>query len=291
MKKQERPGLSKERNMAFKITRKEILNQDTILFEIHSPLIADKARAGQFVILRINENGERVPFTVVKNDSKKGIIQIIFKIVGATTKELSMLETGDTILDIAGPLGNPSNFGYVGRIVFVGGGVGTAELVPVLRYAREMKNFITTIIGAKDKESVILEQEIQLLSDVAYVTTDDGSYGRKGLVTDVLKELLEKERFDMCYTVGPDIMMKNVCELTRRFDLKTVVSLDANMVDATGMCGTCRVKIGKETKFTCVDGPEFDGHLIDWDEFLLRQKRFQEEEKFLYGLSHRKCQK
>lgn len=275
--------------MANKIIRSECLNPVTTLFEIEAPLIAKNVKAGQFVVLRISETGERIPLTIAKADLSRGTITIIFQEAGKTTKELATLKKGDSISDIIGPLGKPTDFGKAGKVIFVGGGVGTAEILPVVRYAKDEGNDITVIIGARTKELLILEDELRKLSPKLIVTTDDGTYGRKGLVTEPLKELLGKERFDLVYCVGPDIMMKAVCFVTKEFGIKTLVSLDANMVDATGMCGTCRVNVGGETKFTCVDGPEFDGHLVDWDGFLKRQKRFEDEEKKALDLYNSKC--
>jgi len=250
-----------------------------MLFEIEAPLIAEGARAGQFVMLRVDKKGERIPLTVVKKDRKRGVITIIFQEAGKTTKKLASLKKGDEISDLTGPLGRQTSFGKAGKVVFVGGGVGVAEILPVIEYAKAHENSITAIIGARTKNFVILEKEIKDAVGAVTVTTDDGTHGRKGFVTDSLKEMLDREKFDLCYCVGPDIMMRAVSNLTKGYGLKTLVSLDANMVDATGMCGTCRVTVGGEIKFTCVDGPEFDGHRVDWDEFLTRQKRFEREEK------------
>ncbi len=275
--------------MAFRIIRKEPLNSVTSLFEIEAPLIAKEARAGQFVVLHIGQINERIPLTVVKKNPKKGIITIISQEAGKTTKELALLKAGDTISDLIGPLGKQTDFGKIGKVLFVGGGVGVAEILPVVEYAKGNGNDIAVIIGARTKELIILEDELREQTSRFIVTTDDGSYGKKGLVTLPLEELLKKETFDLVYCVGPDIMMKKVSGLTKQYGTKTLVSLDANMVDATGMCGTCRVTVGGEVKFTCVDGPEFDGHLVDWDGFMKRQKRFKEEEKISLDLYNKKC--
>jgi ferredoxin--NADP+ reductase len=275
--------------MAFKIVNKVRLNSVTTLFDIEAPLIAKEARAGQFVVLHIREINERIPLTIVNKNPKKGIITIIVQEVGKTTKELVLLKAQDTICDLIGPLGKQTDFGKVGKVLFVGGGVGVAEILPVVEYAKGNGNDITVIIGAKTKELIILEDELRKQTSQLIVTTDDGSYGRVGLVTLPLEELLKKEGFDLVYCVGPDIMMKKVSELTKQHHTKTLVSLDANMVDATGMCGTCRVSVGGEVKFTCVDGPEFDGHLVDWDGFMKRQKRFKEEEKISLDLYNKRC--
>jgi len=265
--------------MSFKIIHTKRLNSVTNLFEIEAPIIAKEDRAGQFIMLRIEECGERIPLTIARRDTEKGIISIIFQEVGKTTKQLASLKKGDIITDLVGPLGKPTDFGKVGKLIVIGGGVGIAEILPVVRYAKKEGNDITVIIGARTKELIILEDELKKLTDKFIVTTDDGTHGKKGLVTLPLEELLETDKFNLAYCVGPDVMMKAVCDTTKKFNLKTLVSLDANMVDATGMCGTCRVSVGGETKFTCVDGPEFDGHLVGWDEFLKRQKRFTKEEQ------------
>lgn len=265
--------------MAFKILKKKKLNPLINLLEVEAPLVVSEAKAGQFIVLRIDEKGERIPLTVAKKDKEQGVITIIFQEAGKTTRKLATLKEGDSVLDLIGPLGKPTDFGKAGKILFIGGGVGVAEILPVVEYAKEEGNDITVIIGARNKELILFEKELKALTDRLFITTDDGSCGRKGLVTDAFKELAAKEKFDLAYCVGPDIMMKFVCLATKEYGLKTLVSLDANMIDATGMCGTCRVTVGGKTKFTCVDGPEFDGHQVDWAEFLSRQKRFQKEEK------------
>jgi ferredoxin--NADP+ reductase len=280
--------------MSFGIVKAQRLNSVTALCEIEAPVVAKRVEAGQFIVLRIGEKGERIPLTVARKDIGKGAITIIFQEAGKTTKELASLKEGDVISDLIGPLGRPTDFGKVGKIIIIAGGIGTAEILPVIKYAKEQGNDVTVIIGARSKELIILEEELKKECNHLIITTDDGSYGQKGLVTSPLKELLAKESFDLAYCVGPDIMMKAVCEVTKEFGLKTLVSLDANMVDATGMCGTCRVSVGGQTKFTCVDGPEFDGHLVDWDGFLKRQNRFKDEEKRakeLYEETGCKCKK
>lgn len=261
-----------------KIIKKEKLNSVTTRFVIEAPRVANKAQAGQFVIIRIDEKGERIPLTICDFDKRDGLISIVFQEAGKTTKKLAALNEAGPLLDLVGPLGNPTMIDKTGKIVFLGGGIGIAELYPVARLSKEKGNKNTIIIGARSKEFIILENELESVSNELIITTDDGSYGKKGLVTNPLECLLKKAKFDLCYCVGPDIMMKAVSDLTRPFNLKTIVSLDANMVDATGMCGTCRVSVGGETKFSCVDGPEFDGHLVDFDEFMARQARFKEEE-------------
>ena len=243
-------------------------------------------------MIKIDEKGERIPLTINDSDAQKCSITIIFQEAGVTTKHLGLLNKGDGISDLLGPLGKETGFGNVGRIVLVAGGVGIAEILPIAKYAKRQGNYVLAIIGARTKELLILEKELKSYSDKLLVTTDDGSYGVKGLVLHPLREAMAAETFNLCYCVGPDIMMKAVSETTRPCGLKTLVSLDANMVDATGMCGTCRVTVGGKTQFVCVDGPEFDGHLVDWDGFMKRQKRFIEEEKISaehFEARHKNC--
>lgn len=276
----------------YKIIEKIRLNSVIWKMVVEAPTVAQTAKAGQFVVLKIDDKGERIPLTINECDPKKGTLTIIFQEVGKTTKKLGLLKSGYFLSDLIGPLGRPTHFGGVGKVILVAGGVGIAEILPIARYAKANGNYVLTIIGARTKELLILEDEVKRSSDKFIVTTDDGSYGLKSLVIGPLKEELEKGKFDFCYSVGPDIMMKAVCAVTKEFDLKTIISLDSNMVDATGMCGTCRVTVGGETKFACVDGPEFDGHLVDWDEFLKRQKRFVPEEKRsleLFQSQHKNC--
>ncbi len=275
--------------MPYRVLEATRLNSVTVKMVLEERLIARKARAGQFVVLRVDEKGERIPLTVHDSDPARGTLTIIFQEVGRTTKKLAQLHAGDSVADLIGPLGRASGFGLVGDIVFVAGGVGIAEALPVVRYAKACGNRATCIIGARTQELLILEDEMKRACDRLFAATDDGSRGRRGLVTDVMRELLGKESFGLAYCVGPDVMMKAVCEMTRPYGLKTLVSLDANMVDATGMCGTCRVTVGGKVLFTCVDGPEFNGHFVDWDEFLKRQKRFSAEEKSSLEFPEHRC--
>lgn len=279
-------------NMPYKILEKARLNSITWKMKLDAPVIAKSAKAGQFVVVMIDEKGERVPLTISDLNIKSGTITIIFQEVGKTTKKLGCLKVNDHISNLLGPLGKPADFGRAGKVILVGGGVGIAEILPIARYAKDNKNYVLTIIGSRAKEFLILEDELKKYSDELVVTTDDGSYGTKSLVIRPLEEAIAKERFDLCYVVGPDIMMKAASDVTRPCGLKTLVSLDANMVDATGMCATCRVSVGGVTKFACVDGPEFDGHLVDWDGFMKRQKRFKDEEKVsveLFQSQHKEC--
>jgi ferredoxin--NADP+ reductase len=244
------------------------------------PQVAAKVLPGQFIVLRIDERGERIPLTPVTADKEKGTLTVIFQEVGVSTKRLGSLKEGDSVSDVVGPLGKPMEIKGYGTVVVVAGGVGIACIYPEARALKGAGNKVIGILGARNAELLILEQEMREISDELYVMTDDGTKGRKGLVTDVLKEIIERgERIDLVLAVGPTIMMKVVADVTREHDIKTVSSLNPIMVDATGMCGGCRVIVGGETKFTCVDGPSFDAHLVDFDNLLLRLKMYSDEEK------------
>jgi len=274
----------------YKILEKQRLNSQVCRIRIAAPEIAKRVKAGQFVILRIDNRGERIPLTIFEKDSKAGIITIIFQEIGKTTYKLGTMKAGEAILDLIGPLGVPTHIEKLGHVVYIGGGVGTAEIYPGACALKAAGNEVTAIIGARTKELVILEDELKTTADRVFVTTDDGSYQRKGFVTSVLGELLEKEKFDKVFAVGPNPMMKAVCHVTKPYGISTMVSLSANMVDGTGMCGTCRVTVGGEIKFTCVDGPEFDGHLVDFDELMKRDKRFEAQEKKALELFKSECE-
>ncbi len=264
----------------YKIVTKKRLAPEITFLQIEVPLIAKKALPGQFVILRIDEKGERIPLTIYEADGIRGRITIIFQEVGKTTKKLSRLKVGDFLLDLLGPLGRPTTIKKYGEVLAIGGGIGIIPLVPITRALKEAGNRITTILGARTKDLIILEKEMKDLSQEIYITTDDGSCGEKGLVTNVLERLvLKKKRIDLVLAVGPLIMMKKVCEITKREKIPTMVSLNTIMVDGTGMCGSCRVRVDKENRFACVHGPEFPGELVDFDELLVREKRFENEEK------------
>ncbi|MBM3254134.1 MAG: sulfide/dihydroorotate dehydrogenase-like FAD/NAD-binding protein [Candidatus Omnitrophica bacterium] len=263
----------------FKVISNQAIARGVNKIEVFAPQIARKALTGQFVMLRVDEKGERIPLTVADKSKEEGNITIIFQQVGLTTKKLAQLKKGDNISDLAGPLGRPTEIKKYGTIVLVGGGVGIAEMYPVARAFREADNKIISILGARSKDLLILENELKVISKEMYITTDDGSYGRKGLVTDVLKEIIEKEKPSLVYAIGPIIMMKAVSELTRPYKIHTIVSLNSIMVDGTGMCGSCRVRVDEKTKFACVDGPEFDGHLVDFDELSKRLKLFIDLER------------
>jgi len=248
--------------------------------EIEAPLIAEKAKPGQFVILRVNEAGERIPLTIADRDPEKGIVTIIFQIVGATTAKLNRLNAGDTLADFVGPLGDPSRLDGLKRVAVVGGGVGCAIAYPLAKRLHETGAVVHSIVGFRNRDLVILEDEFRAASTKLFMGTDDGSYGTKGLVTDQLKALLDAgERYDEVIAIGPVIMMKFVCKLTKEYGVKTVVSMNSIMVDGTGMCGCCRLTVGGKTKFACVDGPDFDGHLIDFDEVMKRQIMYADFEK------------
>ena len=264
----------------FKIVRKEKLNESVSLIEVYAPYVAKKAEPGQFVILRIDEFGERIPFTIADYDREKGTITIIFQIVGMTTEKLDELKQGDNILDFAGPLGKASEFEGVKNVAVIGGGLGTAIAYPQAKKLNSAGIKVDMVNGFKNKDIIIIEDECKSACTNLYVMTDDGSNGNKGFVTNKLKELIEGgEKYDLVIAIGPLVMMKAVCELTKEYGIKTIVSMNPIMIDGTGMCGGCRVTVGGETKFACVDGPDFDGHLVDFDTAIRRSKMFSEQEK------------
>ncbi|UCF50317.1 MAG: sulfide/dihydroorotate dehydrogenase-like FAD/NAD-binding protein [Thermoplasmatales archaeon] len=264
----------------YEILEKKILSDTVKLMKVKAPLVAKKAKAGQFIILRIDEKGERIPLTIADYDRKKGTITVIFMEVGKTTKQLGTLKVGDNLLNFVGPLGQPSDIEKYGTVVMVGGGVGIAPLYPIVRELKQMGNYVITILGARNEKLLMLEKEVEEFSDELYITTDDGSKGQKGFVSDVLQKLIDDgQKINMVMAIGPVIMMKVVANVTRPYKIKTLVSLNPIMVDGTGMCGGCRVSVGDETKFACVDGPEFDGHKVDYDNLMLRNRRFVCEEE------------
>jgi len=267
----------------FKIVkREEMAGGDVILNEIEAPQIAKKARPGQFVILKANETGERIPLTMADTDPQKGTITVIYMVVGKSTLLFKQLKVGDAYQDVIGPLGKPTHLEKLGTVVCVGGGTGIAVLHPIARGLKQTGNHVIGIIGARSKDLLILENRMRLVTDELYLCTDDGSYGRKGFVTEVLKEVLESEDVKQVVAIGPVPMMKFVSEITKTFNIPTLVSLNPIMIDGTGMCGGCRVSVGGETRFACVDGPEFDGHLVDYDELMRRLQAYREEEKRCY---------
>ena len=265
----------------FAILEKRTLASRIVLFRIKVPLIARKCQPGQFVILRLNEKGERIPLTISEYNREEGTITIVVQDAGRTTHELSLMEEGETIEDILGPLGRPTDIKKVGTVVGVGGGVGVALLYPEIKAYKEVGNRVISLIGAQNKDLLFFQDKIEAVSDKVIYSTDDGSFGYHGFVTELLKEILEKgeEKISEVIAIGPIPMMRVVAEITRPYKVKTIVSLNPIMVDGTGMCGSCRVKVGGQTKFACVDGPEFDAHLVDFDGLMKRQKRFLEEEK------------
>lgn len=264
----------------YKILKKQVLNPTVTLMEVDAPLIAKKAEPGQFIILRVDENGERIPLTVADFDREKGTVTIIFQIVGATTEKLNHLNEGEFIHDFVGPLGVPSHTEGLKKVAVVGGGVGCAIAYPIAKKLHNQGCEVHSIVGFRNKDLVILEDEFKACSDVLKMMTDDGSHGTKGLVTDALKELIEAgNKYDEVIAIGPLIMMKFVCKLTKEYGIKTVVSMNPIMIDGTGMCGGCRLTVGGETKFACVDGPDFDGHLVDFDEAMERGTMYKEFEQ------------
>ena len=263
----------------YKIVRKKELNPTVTLMDIEAPLVAKKAQPGQFIILRVDEDGERIPLTVADYDREKGTVTIIFQIVGATTELLNHKNEGEYIQDFVGPLGKATETEGKKKVAVVGGGVGCAIAYPVAKKLHESGCEVHSIVGFRNKDLVILEDEFNAASNVLKIMTDDGSYGTKGLVTDALKALIDEgNQYDEVIAIGPVIMMKFVCKLTKEYGVKTVVSMNPIMIDGTGMCGGCRLTVGGETKFACVDGPEFDGHLVDFDEALERGSMYREFE-------------
>ncbi|MFA5182154.1 MAG: sulfide/dihydroorotate dehydrogenase-like FAD/NAD-binding protein [Syntrophales bacterium] len=261
------------------IVSKENLSDSVVRMDILAPEIARKRKAGQFVILKVNEQGERIPLTIVESDGEKGTITIIFQIVGKTTALMAALNAGDDIQDVQGPLGNPTEIENFGHVVCIGGGVGVGVIYPITKALKEAGNRVTSIIGARTRSLIILEEEMRAASNELTVTTDDGSYGVHGFVSNVLQKIIDGgEKIDHVYAIGPVPMMKAIANLTRPYGIKTIVSLNAIMVDATGMCGACRVAVGGKTKFTCVDGPEFDGHQVDFDLLTNRLRMYCEQE-------------
>lgn len=263
----------------YRIEERKELASDIKLFKINAPLVAKKSRPGQFLVIRVHEKGERIPLTIAEKDGKRGIVTIIFQEVGKTTKQLGKLQKGDFILDLVGPLGKPTEIANFGTVVIVGGGIGIAGAHPEAKALKEVGCKVISIIGARSKELLILEEEMAIVSDEIYISTDDGSKGHHGFVTDLLKKLIDSIKVDLVFAVGPAIMMKAVSCMTQPYSIKTHVSLNPIMVDATGMCGACRVVIGGETKFACVDGPVFDGHLVDFDLLLKRLNMYLAKEE------------
>ncbi|GMO64448.1 MAG: sulfide/dihydroorotate dehydrogenase-like FAD/NAD-binding protein [Endomicrobiia bacterium] len=280
----------------YKIISTEEIGPKIKSYEIYAPNIAKNAKVGQFVILRINDKGERIPLTIAGRNLEKGLVKIIFQEVGKTTMQLASLSAGEYIKDFMGPLGHPTEIKKYGTVVSVAGGVGAAEVVSVIKELKNVGNKIITIIGARCKNLIILKDELRQQSDSILFATNDGTYGTKGYVTDILKDIINKEKVDIVYAIGPVTMMKSVSEITKRKNIKTIVSLNPIMVDGTGMCGACRVTIHDETKFACVDGPEFDASLVNWEELISRLGLFKNLEeiainKFKYTQECNCCKK
>lgn len=260
----------------YRIVEKERLNPSVTRMSVEAPMVARKAQAGQFIILRVHEDGERIPLTIADYDRERQTVTIIFQVVGRTTKLLDQLEVGDSILDFVGPLGKPSEVEGLKKVCVIGGGVGCAIAYPTAKALYNNGIEVTVISGFRNKDLVILQEEFAAVSSKSYLVSDDGSTGKKGLVTNVLEELIEQgEQFDEVIAIGPLPMMKFVCLLTKKYGIKTVVSMNPIMIDGTGMCGCCRLSVGGEMKFACVDGPDFDGHLVDFDETMARNSAYR----------------
>ena len=267
----------------YRIVTKRVLNPTVSLMEIEAPAVARKAEPGQFIILRVDEEGERIPLTIADFDREKGTVTIIYQVVGATTEKLNHKEQGEFLQDFVGPLGRATETEGLKRVAVVGGGVGTAIAYPVAKKLHDVGCHVDLIVGFRNKDLVILEEEFKAASTNLIIGTDDGSYGKKALVTDLLKEQIEAgAKYDRVITIGPVIMMKFVCELTKKYDIPTVVSMNPIMIDGTGMCGCCRLTVGGEVKFACVDGPEFDGHKVDFDEAMARGAMYKDFERHAY---------
>jgi len=267
----------------FKIVHREEMAEGTVILnEIEAPLIARKAKPGQFVILKANETGERIPLTMAETDPEKGTITIIYMVVGKSTALFKDLKVGEGYLDVIGPLGKATHLEKVGNVICVGGGTGVAVLHPITRALKDIGNQVTCIIGARTKDLLILEDKMKAASHDLRVCTDDGSYGHHGFVTEVMKEILDKGDTNLVVGIGPVPMMKALSNITKEYKVKTMVSLNPIMIDGTGMCGGCRVSVGGKTRFACVDGPEFDGHQVDYDELMLRLQAYLEDEKQCY---------
>lgn len=257
-----------------KIVSKEYLSDRVVKFEIEAPLIAKSRKAGHFVMVRVGQKGERVPYTIANADPKKGTITLVIQRVGKSSEKVTALEVGDYITDLVGPLGKASHVENFGTVLCAGGGVGIAPMLPIIEAMKKAGNRVITVIAARSKDYVIMEEQVNKYSDEVIIMTDDGSYGRQGLITVGVEEVINREKVDLCVTIGPAIMMKFVSALTKKYDVPTVASLNTIMVDGTGMCGACRVSVGGNTKFVCVDGPEFDAHQVDFDEMLMRLKAY-----------------
>lgn len=262
-----------------KIVSKEYFSANVVKLEVEAPLIARSRKAGHFVIVRVGDKGERIPLTIAGADLSRGTITLVVQAVGASSRKICALNVGDYLTDVVGPLGQATRIEKVGTVVCAGGGVGVAPLLPIVEAFHETGNRVVVVLAARTKELVILEEQMRQHSDEVIVMTDDGSYGTKGLVTNGLESVINREKVDLCVTIGPAIMMKFVSLLTKKYDIPTVASLNTIMVDGTGMCGACRVTVGGKTRFVCVDGPEFDAHQVDFDEMMMRLGAYKDVEK------------
>lgn len=257
-----------------KIIAKENFSEKVVRFEVEAPLIAKSRKAGHFVIVRVGKKGERVPYTIASADPLKGTITLVIQRVGKSSEKICQLEVGDYITDMVGPLGKATHIEKFGTVVCAGGGVGVAPMLPIIEAMKKAGNRVVSVLAARTKELIILEEQVRQYSDEVIIMTDDGSYGEKGLVTDGVEKVVRREKVDLCVTIGPAIMMKFVAQLTKKYEVPTLASLNTIMVDGTGMCGACRVTVGGKTKFVCIDGPEFDAHQVDFDEMLMRLKAY-----------------
>ena len=258
-----------------KIIRKEFLSENVVEFEVEAPLIAKSRKAGHFVIVKVGKYGERIPLTIAKADTIAGTITLVIQQVGKSSRKICALNQGEYITDMVGPLGKATHIENVGTVICAGGGVGTAPMLPIVEAMKKAGNKVITVLAARTKELIILEKEMRSFSDEVVIMTDDGSYGNKGLVTNGIEQVINREKVDLCVTIGPAIMMKFVALLTNKYEIPTVASLNTIMVDGTGMCGACRITVGGKTRFVCVDGPEFDAHQVDFDEMLMRLNAYK----------------
>lgn len=257
-----------------KIVDKEYFSENVVKFEVEAPLIARSRKAGHFVIVRVGDKGERIPLTIAASDVAKGTITIVIQAVGGSSKKICELNIGDYITDVVGPLGQATHIEKYGTVICAGGGVGVAPMLPIIEAMKKAGNRVISVLAARNKDLVILEKQVAEYSDEVIVMTDDGSYGQKGLITNGIESVVNREKVDLCVTIGPAIMMKFVSLLTQKYNIPTMASLNTIMVDGTGMCGACRITVGGKTKFVCVDGPEFDAHQVDFDEMLMRLKAY-----------------
>ncbi len=262
-----------------KIVSKEFFSENVVKLEVEAPLIARSRKAGHFVIVRVDANGERIPLTIADSNVEKGTITLVIQKIGASSTKITNLNVGDELLDVVGPLGKATHIEKFGTVVCSGGGVGVAPLLPIIKAMKEAGNKVISVLAARTKDLVILEEQVREYSDEVVIMTDDGSYGKAGRVTDGIEEIAKREKIDLCVTIGPAIMMKFVSLLTKKYEIPTVASLNTIMVDGTGMCGACRITVGGKTKFVCVDGPEFDAHQVDFDEMLMRLGAYREQEQ------------